>query len=112
MNVTGVQTCALPICSASQLDQAHLREKNQLLSAKVDQLESELDEKTDRIDILEAEIERLQRELETVRSERDHLESALKNDVLNQDSEQQAEEDPADDRSPLDRARQLVSFDQ
>ena len=98
--------------SASQLDQAHLREKNQLLSAKVDQLKSELDEKTDRIDTLEAEIERLQRELETVRSERDHLESALKDDVLNQDSEQQTEENPADDRSPLDRARQLVFFDQ
>ena len=98
--------------SASQLDQAHLREKNQLLSTKIDQLKSELDEKTDRIDTLEAEIERLQRELKTVRSERDHLESALKNDVLNQDSEQQTEEDSADDRSPLDRARQLVSFDQ
>ena len=98
--------------SASQLDQAHLREKNQLLSAKVDQLESELDERNDRIDNLEAEIKRLRKELETVRSERDHLESALEDDVLNQDSEQQTEEDPADDRSPLDRARQLVSFDQ
>ena len=98
--------------SASQLDQAHLREKNQLLSTKIDQLESELDEKTDRIDTLEAEIERLQKELETVRSERDHLESALEDDVLNQDSEQQTEEDPVDGRSPLDRARQLVSFDQ
>ena len=98
--------------SASQLDQAHLREKNQLLSAKVDQLESELDEKTDRIDTLEADINRLRKELETVRSERDHLESALEDDVLNQDSEQQTEEDHADDRSPLDRARQLVSFDQ
>jgi putative DNA primase/helicase len=98
--------------SASQLDQAHLREKNRLLSAKVDQLEAELDEKTHRIDTLEAELERLQRELETVRSERDHLESALEDDVLTQDSEQQTEEDPADDRSALDRARQLVSFDQ
>ena len=97
---------------ASQLDQAHLREKNRLLSAKVDQLEAELDEKTHRIDTLEAELERLQRELETVRSERDHLESALEDDVLTQDSEQQTEEDPADDRSALDRARQLVSFDQ
>jgi len=97
---------------ASQLDQAHLREKNRLLSVKVDQLEAELDRKADRIDTLEAELERLQRELETVRSERDHLESALEDDGLTQDPEQQTEEDPADDRSALDRARELVSFDQ
>ena len=98
--------------TASQLDQAHLREKNRLLSTKVDRLESDVAEKTDRIESLEAEVERLQRELETVRSERDRLKAALEDRELDQDSEQRAEGDSTDGRSPLDRARQLVSFDQ
>ncbi|CDK39185.1 uncharacterized protein BN903_168 [Halorubrum sp. AJ67] len=103
---------ASPDSQVSQLDQAHVRERNRLLSAKVDQLESELNEKTDRINMLETEVEHLQKELETVRSERDYLESALENNVLNQGSEQQTEEDPANDRSTLERARQFISFDQ
>lgn len=98
--------------TASQLDQAHLREKNRLLSTKVDRLESDVVEKTDRIESLEAEVERLQRELETVRSERDRLEAALEDRELDRDSEQRAEGDPTDGRSALDRAKQLISFGQ
>lgn len=86
----------------SQLDQAHLREKNRLLPTKVDRLESNIAEKTDRIESLEAEVECLQRELGTVRSERDRLEAALEDRELDQDSEQQAEGDPTDGRSLLD----------
>jgi len=98
--------------AALQLDQAHLREKNRLLSTKVNRLESELAKKTGRIEELEAEVERLQRELETVRSEHDRLEAALEDRESDQDPEQRAAEDSPDERSPLDRAKQLISFDQ
>ena len=89
------------------LDRAHLREKNRLLTAKVERLESELEEKSERIEDLEAEINQLRTELSTVRSERDRLETALEERELKQELKHTDQEE---DSSPLDRARQVFSL--
>ncbi|MFY4815310.1 hypothetical protein ACOJIV_21815, partial [Haloarcula sp. AONF1] len=89
------------------LDRAHLREKNRLLTAKVERLESDLDEKSKRIEDLEAEVDQLQSELATVRSERDRLEAALEERQFEQESNQ---EDRDEAQSSLERAKRFVSF--
>jgi len=93
--------------SAGDLDRAHLREKNRLLTAKVERLESELEEKSERIEDLEAEVDRLRMELATVRSERDRLEATIEEREVEQESNQRGRDE---DQSPLDRAKQFVSF--
>jgi len=90
------------------LNRAHLREKNRLLTAKVERLESELEEKLERIEGLEAEVDQLRTELATVRSERDRLEAALEEREFEREPNQ---EDRDEDQSPLHRARRFVSFD-
>lgn len=95
--------------AAGDLDRAHLREKNRLLTAKVERLKSELEEKSERIEDLEAEVDQLRTELATVCSERDRLEATLEEREFEQEPNK---EDRDEDRSPLDRARQFVSFDQ
>ncbi|EMA03505.1 putative DNA primase/helicase [Haloarcula vallismortis] len=94
--------------SAGDLGRAHLREKNRLLTAKVERLESELEKKSERIEDLEAEVDRVRTELATVRSERDRLETALE-ERLEQESNQ---EDRDEDQSPFDKARRVLSFDE
>ena len=90
------------------LDRTHLREKNRLLTAKVERLESELEEKSERIEDLEAEVDQLRSELASVRSERNRLEAALEEREFEQEPNQ---EDREEDQSPLDRAKQFVWFD-
>lgn len=97
---------------SGDLGRIHLREKNRLLATKVDHLESELAEKTDRIEKLEREVERLRTELVTVRSERDRLESTLEDHGFEQESEQTTEGDTTDPQYPLERAKEFLSFDQ
>jgi len=92
---------------ADNLDRVHLREKNRLLAAKVDRLESELEEKSNRIKNLEAEVDQLQTELATVRSERDRLEATLVERGFEQEPSQ---EDRKEDQSPLDKARRVFSL--
>ncbi|GAA5434840.1 hypothetical protein Hjap01_04332 [Haloarcula japonica] len=92
------------------LDRAHLREKNRLLTAKVERLESELEEKSERIEDLEAEVDQLRTELATVRSERNRLETALE-DRESEQKIKQDQESKTDNLSPLDRAKQIVPFD-
>jgi putative DNA primase/helicase len=63
-----------------------------------------------RVDIeeLETEVNQFRSELATVRSERDRLEAALEEREFKQEPKQ---EDRDEDQSPLDRAKQFVSFD-
>mgnify|MGYP000639130061 CR=1 FL=1 len=91
------------------LDRAHLREENRLLTVKVERLESELEGKSERIRELETEVNQLRSELATVRSERDRLETALEEREFEHEPKQ---EERDEDQSPLDRAKQFVSFDQ
>jgi putative DNA primase/helicase len=77
------------------------------LAAKVDRLESELEEKSNRIKNLESEVDQLQTELATVRSERDRLEATLIERGFEQEPSQ---EDREEDQSPLDKARRVLSF--
>jgi putative DNA primase/helicase len=93
--------------SAGDLDRAHLREKNRLLTAKVERLESELEEKSEQIEDLEAEVSRLCTELATLRSERDRLGAAIEEREFEQESNQRGRDE---DQSPLDRAKRFVSF--
>ena len=97
---------------AGDLGQVHLREKNRLLSTKVDHLESRLAEKIDRIEQLEEQVERLQTELTTACAERNRLEATLEDYDFEQDSEQTTEGDSTDHRYPLERAKEFLSFDQ
>jgi hypothetical protein len=94
---------------AGNLNRAHLREKNRLLAGKIERLEAELDEKSQRIDSLEAKVDRLQAELDAVRSERDRLETVLENRLLEQESNQK---DESENQSPLDKAIGFVSFNE
>jgi putative DNA primase/helicase len=91
------------------LDQAHLREKNRLLTAKVERLESELAEKTERIEDLESEVERLRSELNTVCAERDRQATTLDEHEPEQESDRESDDE---DPSLLDQARRFVSFGQ
>ncbi|GAA0213336.1 MULTISPECIES: hypothetical protein [Halobacteriales] len=88
------------------LDRAHLREKNRLLTAKIKRLESELEEKSEQIEGLETKVNHLQSELATVRSERDRLEAALEEREFEQEPNQGNQDE---NRSPLDRARRFIS---
>lgn len=97
--------------TVSDIDRVHLREKNRLLSRKVNCLNTELAEKTDRIEELEDEIQQLKTELATIRSERANLEVALKDLQTRLDSDEIKQDDEADTKSVLDRMKQLVKFD-
>ena len=93
---------------SGDLDRAHLREKNRLLTAKVKRIESELEDKSERIEELEAEVDQLRTELGTVRSERDRLETALEERGSEKESNQN---DRNENQSPFERARRYVPFD-
>jgi putative DNA primase/helicase len=93
---------------SDDLDRAHLREKNRLLTAKVKRIESELEDKSERIEELEAEVDQLRTELGTVRSERDRLETALEERRSEKESNQN---DRNESQSPFERARRYVPFD-
>jgi putative DNA primase/helicase len=95
--------------SSGDLDRAHLREKNRLLTAKVERLESELAEKAERIEELEAEVDQLRIELATIRSERNRLEAAPEDQESEQDPDQV---DGDEDLSPFDKVSRFVSFNQ
>jgi len=97
--------------STGDLNQAHLREKNRLLTGKVERLESELKEKSERIEDLEAQVGQLRTELATVRSERDRLVAVLEEREFYQEMNDEQKTEEVNKRSSIEKVRQFVSFD-
>jgi putative DNA primase/helicase len=82
-----------------------------LLTGKVERLESELKEKSERIEDLEAQVGQLRTELATVRSERDRLVAALEEREFYQEMNDEQRTEEVDKRSSIEKVRQFVSFD-